>query len=63
MELGQAFRRLGSKVVIVEAEDILGREDPEAAGVVRRQLLADGVEILPGARALRDARAAAKASP
>ena len=53
VELGQAFRRLGSEVVIVEAEDILGREDPEAAGVVRRQLLADGVEILPGARALR----------
>ena len=53
VELGQAFRRLGSEVVIVEAEDILGREDPEAAGVVRQQLLADGVEILSGARALR----------
>jgi len=53
VELGQAFRRLGSEVVIVEAEDILGREDPEAAGVVRQQLLADGVELLSGARALR----------
>lgn len=53
VELGQAFRRLGSEVVIVEAEDILGREDPEAAEVVRQQLLADGVEILAGSRALR----------
>eukprot|EP01035_Chromulina_nebulosa_P032805 gene32805-43848_t len=31
VELGQAFRRLGSQVVILEAEAILGREDPEAA--------------------------------
>jgi pyruvate/2-oxoglutarate dehydrogenase complex dihydrolipoamide dehydrogenase (E3) component len=53
VELGQAFRRLGSEVVIIEAEDILGREDPEAAEVVRRQLREDGVEILAGSRALR----------
>jgi len=46
VELGQAFRRLGSEVVVVEAGDILGREDPGAAGVVRRQLQADGVELL-----------------
>ncbi|MCA6271179.1 MAG: FAD-dependent oxidoreductase, partial [Phenylobacterium sp.] len=46
VELGQAFRRLGSAVVIIEADDILGREDPEAAEVVRRQLLDDGVELL-----------------
>lgn len=46
VELGQAFRRLGSEVVVVEAGDILGREDPGAAAVVRRQLQADGVKVL-----------------
>ena len=53
VELGQAFRRLGSEVVIVEAADILGREDPEAARVVLAQLRADGVELRPGAKAVR----------
>ena len=53
VELGQAFRRLGSEVVVVEAGDILGREDPGAAAVVRRQLLADGVELLEGHNVLR----------
>lgn len=53
VELGQAFRRLGSEVVIVEAADILGREDPEAAQVVLDQLRSDGVELRPGARAVR----------
>jgi pyruvate/2-oxoglutarate dehydrogenase complex dihydrolipoamide dehydrogenase (E3) component len=53
VELGQAFRRLGSQVVIVEADDILGREDPEAAQVVRDQLVADGVELRHRAKAVR----------
>lgn len=53
VELGQAFRRLGSEVVIVEAADILGREDPESAQVVLEQLRADGVELRPGAKAVR----------
>ena len=53
VELGQAFRRLGSEVVIVEAADILGREDPEAAQVVLDQLRSDGVDLRPGVRAVR----------
>lgn len=53
VELGQAFCRLGSEVVIVEAADILGREDPEAARVVLDQLGADGIELRAGARAVR----------
>jgi pyruvate/2-oxoglutarate dehydrogenase complex dihydrolipoamide dehydrogenase (E3) component len=53
VELGQAFRRLGSEVVIVEAADFLSREDPEAAQVVLDQLRSDGVELRPGARAVR----------
>lgn len=53
VELGQAFRRLGSEVVIVEAEAVLGREEPAAAKVVIEQLLADGVEILAGHKAIK----------
>lgn len=53
VELGQAFRRLGSDVVIVEAAEILGREDPEAARVVLDQLRADDVELLARTKAVR----------
>ena len=53
VELGQAFRRLGAEVVIVEAGALLGREDPEAAQVVADQLAADGVEIRAGAKVVR----------
>ncbi len=53
VELGQAFRRLGSEVVIIEAERMLGREDPEAAAVVLDQLRAEGVELMTGRRAVR----------
>ena len=53
VELGQAFRRLGSEVVIIEAAEILGREDPAAAKVVLDQLRADGVELLAGHKAIR----------
>lgn len=45
VELAQAHRRLGSKVTIVEAGAILGRDDPEAVDVVRRRLAAEGVNI------------------
>ena len=53
VELGQAFRRLGSEVVIVEAADVLGREDPEVARVVLDQLITDGIELRPGTKAVR----------
>lgn len=44
-ELAQAHRRLGAAVTILEAFDILPRDDPEAADVVRRRLLAEGISI------------------
>ncbi len=53
VEMGQAFRRLGSQVVIIEAAEVLGREDPAAAQVVIDQLKADGVELLAGHKAIR----------
>ncbi len=53
VELGQAFRRLGSEVVIIEAATLLSREDPAAAKVVIDQLAADGVEMITGHKAVR----------
>lgn len=50
-ELGQAFRRLGSRVTILEAERILGRNDPDMAEAVRARLIEDGVDLREGWRA------------
>ncbi len=52
-ELGQAFRRLGAQVTLIEADAVLGREDPDAAAVVVDQLKADGVSVLAGCKAVR----------
>lgn len=48
LELGQAFRRLGSEVVVVEALEPLPREDRDLAAPLLEQLNADGVELLTG---------------
>lgn len=53
VELGQAFRRIGSQVVIVDSGPLLGREDAEASRVVLDQLRADGVDLRPRTRAVR----------
>lgn len=47
MELGQAFSRFGSKVTIVDTDDIfLPKESYEIADVLRQQLEKEGVEFL-----------------
>jgi len=49
-ELAQAFRRLGSEVTLLErAEQLLTREDPDAAAVVQEALVRDGVTLRLGA--------------
>lgn len=53
VELGQAFRRLGSAVTILQSGRILPREDEEAAGFVARALRADGVDLREGAKVAR----------
>jgi pyruvate/2-oxoglutarate dehydrogenase complex dihydrolipoamide dehydrogenase (E3) component len=53
MELGQAFRRLGAEVAIVDAASMLGREEAEASAVVTQQLSADGVELYPHTKVIR----------
>jgi len=50
LELAQAFRRLGSRVTVVEAAEALGRDDPELAAFVVDRLERDGVTIRTGAR-------------
>lgn len=53
VELAQAMARLGSRVTLVEARSLLSREDAEAAGLVRRALLREGVSVHEQARVLR----------
>jgi pyruvate/2-oxoglutarate dehydrogenase complex dihydrolipoamide dehydrogenase (E3) component len=52
-EIGQAMRRLGAEVVILEAGRLLSRDDPEMAAVIARALQAEGVEIRAGVRVER----------
>ncbi len=52
-ELSQAFQRLGAQVTQVEmAPRLLVREDPEVSDLVRASLVADGVDVLTGHKAL-----------
>ncbi|MBV6657663.1 MAG: FAD-dependent oxidoreductase [Devosiaceae bacterium] len=45
LELAQAHRRLGAKVTVLEGFRILGREDREAAELVKQHLTAEGVDL------------------
>jgi len=46
-ELSQVFRRLGSSVTQVEQNvDIMGREDPEIAEMIRKKFESEGVRVL-----------------
>jgi pyruvate/2-oxoglutarate dehydrogenase complex dihydrolipoamide dehydrogenase (E3) component len=56
MELGQAFRRLGSEVVIIEAATALGNADREAAAIVAARLKSEGVQILENHKAVKAAK-------
>jgi pyruvate/2-oxoglutarate dehydrogenase complex dihydrolipoamide dehydrogenase (E3) component len=53
-ELAQAFQLLGSQVTVIEmAQQILGREDREAAGVLEARMRRDGVRFMLGAKTER----------
>jgi pyruvate/2-oxoglutarate dehydrogenase complex dihydrolipoamide dehydrogenase (E3) component len=48
-ELAQAFARFGARVTLVERADrLLEREHPDAAAIVQRALVEDGVELALG---------------
>ncbi len=55
-EMAQAMRRLGARVTLIEGLTLLNKDDPELAAVVRARLVAEGVEILEGARVAAVAR-------
>lgn len=57
VELGQAFSRLGSSVVIVERDDrVLAKEHPSAGEALARALEREGIELRLGATAKRAGR-------
>jgi pyruvate/2-oxoglutarate dehydrogenase complex dihydrolipoamide dehydrogenase (E3) component len=54
LEFGQLYRRLGSKVTIVEANSrFLSKEDEDIATEIRRILEEDGIQILTGTKTTR----------
>jgi pyruvate/2-oxoglutarate dehydrogenase complex dihydrolipoamide dehydrogenase (E3) component len=47
LELGQAYRRFGSRVTVIEhGARLVGREDPDVSEEVERLLRAEGIEVL-----------------
>jgi len=50
MELSQAFRRLGSKVTVLDSSRPLKKEDPEVSKIVIEALEAEGVKVLSDAK-------------
>ncbi len=54
LEFAQLFRRLGSRVTVIEqAPTFLGREDEDVADEMAKILREDGIELLIGTRVLR----------
>jgi len=53
LELGQAFRRLGSEVTLIEAGTLFAGKDEEAAHVLRAKLGAEGVTLLESSQVQR----------
>ncbi|MBV6633720.1 MAG: FAD-dependent oxidoreductase [Alphaproteobacteria bacterium] len=45
VEMGQAHRRLGSAVTIVDMGKIMPNDDPELVDVIRQKLIKEGVEL------------------
>lgn len=52
LELGQAFRRLGSEVTVLEGAKALAKDDPELSEVVLSTLREEGVDIRENAKVL-----------
>jgi pyruvate/2-oxoglutarate dehydrogenase complex dihydrolipoamide dehydrogenase (E3) component len=58
VELGQAFRRLGSEVTLFHTGGhILNREDADAAEIVQRAFVGEGIRLVLGAKLERVERA------
>lgn len=53
VEMAQAYRRLGSRVTLLEAGTILPKDDPEAVEIVRQVLIAEGTALHEGVKVTR----------
>jgi pyruvate/2-oxoglutarate dehydrogenase complex dihydrolipoamide dehydrogenase (E3) component len=54
VELGQAFARFGSRVILIEALDrLLAVEEPEASAAVTEVLRAEAIDVRTGRKAVR----------
>ncbi len=49
LEMAQAHRRLGSRVTVLEKFSIMPKDDPELVELVRKSLIADGIDLREGA--------------
>lgn len=58
LEMAQAFRRLGSKVTVLEAATCLAKDDPELAAIVVARLRGEGIALHERTRATRVERMA-----
>jgi len=58
LEMAQAFRRLGSKVTVLEAATCLAKDDPELVAIVLARLRGEGIELCENARVARLERTA-----
>ncbi len=56
MEMGQAHRRLGARVTLIEMERALMRDDPELTAAAIKAMRDEGAVILEGAQAVSAAR-------
>lgn len=60
LELAEAYLGLGCRVTVIEAARVLGREDPDAAGLLRDHLMERGMAIEEGAKVTAAARDGAR---
>jgi pyruvate/2-oxoglutarate dehydrogenase complex dihydrolipoamide dehydrogenase (E3) component len=53
IEMAQAHRHLGCRVTVLEAAIILPKDDPELVATLRRQLIADGIDLRDGVKVVK----------
>jgi pyruvate/2-oxoglutarate dehydrogenase complex dihydrolipoamide dehydrogenase (E3) component len=61
LEMAQAFRRLGSKVTVLEMAEFLAKDDPELSAIVVARLRQEGVDLRAKTKIARVERAASGA--
>ena len=50
IEFASVHRRLGSRVTLIEAGTILGKDDPQAVDVIRRRFNDEGIGLIEQAQ-------------